>query len=74
VILVSLDDVPGVNLVGNVHGVDPHEVKIGARVRVVFEDVADPASGERLLVPQWELVREPSGSAQQASRRKVSRR
>src|SRR6185369_8300142 len=45
VVLVSLDDAPGVNLVGNVHGTDPHDVKIGARVRVVFEEVTDPVSG-----------------------------
>lgn len=56
VVVVSIDDAPGVNIVGNVHGANPHEVKIGARVRVVFEDVADRESGERLLIPQWELV------------------
>jgi uncharacterized OB-fold protein len=55
VVLVSLDDVPGVNLVGNVGGVKPDGIEIGARVRVVFEEVTHPDSGERLLIPQWEL-------------------
>jgi uncharacterized OB-fold protein len=56
VVLVSIDDAPGVNLVGNVRGADPHDVKIGDRVRVVFEDVSDPESGSRLRIPQWEPV------------------
>jgi len=56
VVLVSLDDAPGVNLIGNVHSTDPHAVKIGARVRVVFEEATDRDGGERLLIPQWELV------------------
>jgi uncharacterized OB-fold protein len=56
VVLVSLDDAPGVNLVGNVRGAKPHDVAIGARVRVVFEEATDPDGGERLLIPQWELV------------------
>ena len=55
VVLVSLDDAPGVNLVGNVRGAKPHDIAIGARVRVVFEEVTHPDGGERLLIPQWEL-------------------
>ena len=56
VVLVSVDDAPGVNLVGNIRGSQKHEVEIGARVRVVFEEATDPESGERLLIPQWELL------------------
>jgi uncharacterized OB-fold protein len=56
VALVSVDDAPGTSLLGNVRGAKPHDVAIGARVRVVFEDATDPDSGERLLIPQWELV------------------
>jgi uncharacterized OB-fold protein len=55
VALVSIDDAPGINLLGNVVGVTPTELRIGARVRVVFEAVIDPDSGDRLLIPQWEL-------------------
>jgi uncharacterized OB-fold protein len=55
VVLVSLDDAPTVSLLGNVRGVAPGDVTIGAKVRVVFEDAIDPDSGERLLIPQWEL-------------------
>ena len=57
VVLVSVDDAPGVNLVGNLDGADPHAVTIGARVRVVFEEVVHPDGGERLCIPQWELAR-----------------
>ena len=41
VVLVSLDDAPNVNLVGNVRGAEPGEVAIGAKVRVVFEQQED---------------------------------
>jgi hypothetical protein len=57
VAVVSLDDARNVNLIGNVHGAEPGEVPIGAKVRVVFEDLKDPESGERLFIPQWELVK-----------------
>lgn len=55
VVLVSIDDAPGVTLLGNVVNTAPSELCIGARVRVVFEEVVDPDSGERLLIPQWAL-------------------
>jgi len=56
VVLVSLDDAPGVNLVGNVRNRAAGEVAIGERVRVVFEEVRDPETGETLRIPQWEVV------------------
>jgi len=56
VVLVAIDDAPGVRLLGNVRGAAPGEIPIGARVHVVFEEARDPDSGERLLIPQWELV------------------
>jgi uncharacterized protein len=56
VALVSLDDAPGVRLVGNVANRAPDRVAIGDRVRVVFEAVADPDSGEMLRIPQWEAL------------------
>ena len=55
VVLVSVDDAPGVSLLGNVVNAAPSELRIGARVHVVFEEATDPDSGERLLIPQWEL-------------------
>jgi uncharacterized OB-fold protein len=54
---VSIDDAPGVNLLGNVVNAASSELRIGARVRVVFEEAVDPDSDERLLIPQWELYR-----------------
>jgi uncharacterized OB-fold protein len=57
VVLVSIDDAPGVNLIGNVLGAKIEELSIGARVRTTFEEALDPESGERLLIPQWELDR-----------------
>ncbi len=55
VVLVSIDDAPGVSLLGNVSNRAPGEVAIGDRVRVVFEEVKDPESGEKLRIPQWEV-------------------
>jgi uncharacterized OB-fold protein len=56
VVLVSLDDAPGVNLLGNVLNRPAGEIAIGARVRVAFEEVRDPETGETLRIPQWEVV------------------
>ena len=56
VALVALDDAPHVRLLGNVLN-RPHDgVAIGDRVRVVFEEVTDPESGETLRIPQWEAL------------------
>jgi hypothetical protein len=56
VVLVGLDDAPGVRLPGNVLNRAPGEIAIGARVRVAFEELADPDTGETLRIPQWEVV------------------
>jgi hypothetical protein len=56
VVLVSLDDAPGVNLLGNVLNRPAGGVAIGERVRVAFEEVRDPDTGETLRIPQWEVV------------------
>ena len=56
VVVVSLDDAPGVNAIGNVLNCDPSEVAIGQAVRAVFEEVEPGDGGERLLIPQWEIV------------------
>jgi uncharacterized OB-fold protein len=56
VALVALDDAPHVRLLGNVLNRAHDQVGIGQRVRVVFEEVKDPESGERLLIPQWEAL------------------
>ncbi len=56
VVLVSLDDLPGVRVIGNVVNREPREVTIGARVRVCFEEAKDPQTGELLRIPQWEIA------------------
>ncbi len=56
VVLVTLDDVPGVRVIGNVVNRAPRDVAIGQRVRVVFEEAKDPQSGETLRIPQWEAI------------------
>jgi uncharacterized OB-fold protein len=56
VVLVALDDAPHVRLLGNVLNRPPDEIAIGARARVVFEEVVDPESRETLRIPQWEVV------------------
>ena len=56
VILVALDEDPGVRLVGNLvseagaalDSVNPKEIEIGARVKVVFEELEDG-----LHMPRW---------------------
>jgi hypothetical protein len=55
VVLVSLDDAPGVRLLGNVLNRTHDRVAIGDRVRVVFEEARDPETGETLRIPQWEV-------------------
>jgi uncharacterized OB-fold protein len=54
-VLVELDDHKHVRLMGNVLDVEPSEVSIGMRVRVVWQEVND-ASGRTLKLPQWERV------------------
>jgi uncharacterized OB-fold protein len=59
VILVALDEDPRVRLVGNlvttgsgaINEVDPGEIRIGAAVRVVFEEVSD-----EIHLPRWVLA------------------
>ena len=58
IVLVSVADAPGILIVGNVVGKDPDAVEIGDPVRVVFEEVRDPRTGEELRIPQWEVVSE----------------
>jgi uncharacterized OB-fold protein len=56
IVLVSVDDAPGILVAGNVTGTTPDAVRIGDAVRVVFEDVTEPETGEALRIPQWEIV------------------
>jgi uncharacterized OB-fold protein len=56
IVLVSVADAPGILIAGNVVGRDPDAVRIGDRVRVVFEEATDPRSGELLNIPQWRIV------------------
>ena len=56
VALVSVDDAPGLLITGNVAGTPPEDLRIGAAVRVVFEEALDPTSGSPLRIPQWEIV------------------
>ena len=56
VALVALDDFPHVRLLGNVLNRAHDQVAIGDRVRVTFEEVKDPESGETLRIPQWEVT------------------
>lgn len=54
--IVSVDGAPGCSVQGNVVGCAPEAVRIGQRVRAVFEEATDPASGAKLKIPQWELA------------------
>ena len=53
-VVVSLDDVPGVNVVGNLSGAGKDPLEIGQALRATFEQVQDPEQGS-LAIPQWEL-------------------
>ncbi len=57
VAIISVDGAPGCNVPGNVVGCSPDEVEIGQPVRAVFEEVEDPRTQQRLLIPLWELAR-----------------
>ena len=52
--IVSVDGAPGVNVQGNVVHCDANSVRIGQKVRAVYEEAVDPHSGTKLLIPQWE--------------------
>lgn len=54
--IVSVDGAPGCSVQGNVLNCQPESVAIGQRVRAVFEQATDPATGAKLLIPQWELA------------------
>jgi hypothetical protein len=56
--IISVDGAPGVNVQGNVVNCPAEEVEIGQRVRAVFEEATDPATGQALLIPQWEPLSE----------------
>jgi uncharacterized OB-fold protein len=58
VVIVELDDHPGVMVVGNVVGADP-ALAIGAKVRCGFAAVRDDEAGETIFFPQWSLDPEP---------------
>ena len=55
VVVVSLDDIPGVHVIGNLSGASTTPVAIGQSVRAIFERVEDPELGT-LQIPQWERV------------------
>jgi uncharacterized OB-fold protein len=60
VVLVEPADAPGVLVLGNVVDQDwPERLRIGASVRCVFAEVADPGTGELLRLPQWAFTDGP---------------
>ena len=54
--IVSVDGAPGCAVPGNVVGCAPEAVEIGQKVRAVFEAAEDSSSGQKFLIPQWELA------------------
>ena len=52
--IVSVDGAPGCNVQGNIVNCSPDAVSIGLKVRAVYEEVEDPATKQKLLIPQWE--------------------
>jgi len=54
VVVVELDDYPGVMIVGNVCNCPEDQLSIGMPVRCTFAEVHDNETGDVLLLPQWE--------------------
>ena len=56
VVVVALDEHPGVHIVGNVIDVDPGDVHVGMAVECTFTEI--PADGDRpaMHLPQWKAV------------------
>jgi uncharacterized OB-fold protein len=52
VVVIDLDDCPGINVVSHLPGTPADAVPIGAAVEVVFE--VTPATGQK--VPEWQVV------------------
>ena len=57
IVLVTVDDAPGILVVGNAVGAAPEDVRIGDAVRVVFERAHDTGNDVDLLIPQWDVVK-----------------
>ena len=53
--LVSIDGAPGCRAFGNILNLPTDQVKIGQKVKAVYEEAVDE-QGEKLLIPQWEVV------------------
>lgn len=55
VALVSIDGAPGCRAFGNILNMATSDVKIGQKVKAVYEEAVDE-QGEKLLIPQWQVV------------------
>jgi uncharacterized OB-fold protein len=56
IVLVALDDAPGVRVVGNLLDVPIEEVAIGMPVVATWEELSSD-DGETVLLPQWQRAR-----------------
>ena len=54
--VISIEGAPGCNAIGNVVNKGSGDVEIGQRVRAIFEEATDPATGTKLLIPNWEAI------------------
>jgi hypothetical protein len=52
VVLVSPDELPSVRITGNLLQIEPEKLRIGLRVKAIWEEVKDDA-GQTLRLPQW---------------------
>jgi uncharacterized protein len=52
VVVVTLDEHPGVRIVGNVIDVEPSDVEVGLPVTCTWAEVAGP-DGDSVYLPQW---------------------
>jgi uncharacterized OB-fold protein len=56
VVVVELDDQPGVMIVGNVVNCPAEDLSVGLPLRCTFAEVSDPSATQLFLLPQWELL------------------
>ena len=54
--IISVDGATGCNVQGNVVNCAAEDVRIGQKVRAIYEEVDDPQTGTKLKIPQWEPV------------------
>jgi len=65
IVLVSLDELPGVRIVGNLLDVPPTEIEIGMPVGATWEEIE--LDGDLIRLPQWKQAQHRGSHGKQGS-------